>query len=623
MTGFDQHQLQSIEANDLNQIILAVAGSGKTMTTIACVLRALNHPSITRQLNDNAKMKPMNPKHIRVASFTNIAADTFKYRLNSLTDGDASDVHVSTLDKFAIQIIQHVYPNVNITTEEYAVAQELYYNVDATKNTLQQRYDVFKHYYQSLATIKNMPAFKRDKNDEYVLYYENLLNDYLDHMLTYKEKDETFDLPLQLIYPFAIGTMYQYQFIPNIELFIIDEIQDTSEGQFNFLSFLRTQLPEMRFVGVGDVSQSMYRWNKARPERVSNFITDFDATVYTLPNNYRSHPKIIDYANTMLKNNIDNITDVRINAQSDPTTHDPSNQRLNYHRSIGHMLQDIEHKIEQDNVKPKDIAIISRYASPLGEISKYNSLGKISFPVNDARIKDNKTSFLEKKIRSLNSFYAEFDSQNPTFSDVKAFFDFLRKQYLLDYLFNDLDYYATLFDKNPTRASRELKKEIRRMLTPLRKELTQSIFNRNDKTAKDGVYLSTVHGVKGDEYKYIYYIPGTLSPSKVIDIDEGLTTNEKEMRWGRYSEEQNIHYVAITRAIDEFHIVDMETRFPDSLSEIEEQKNKKNGGRYNVDLDALMAPFHQDIEAARSISPWENDINKELNIKTFAGVSWM
>ncbi len=67
----------------------------------------------------------------------------------------------------------------------------------------------------------------------------------------------------------------------------------------------------------------------------------------------------------------------------------------------------------------------------------------------------------------------------------------------------------------------------------------------------------------------------------------------------------------------------METRFPDSLSEIEEQKNKKNGGRYNVDLDALMAPFHQDIEAARSISPWEHDINKELNIKTFAGVSWM
>ena len=103
-------------------------------------------------------------------------------------------------------------------------------------------------------------------------------------------------------------------------MLIVDEIQDTSDAQFNFLSFLRTQLHDMHSLVVGDVSQSMYRWNQAQPERVSNFIQDFNASIYTLPNNYRSHPEIVDYANSMLENNLDNISGVfyhcKINVKS-------------------------------------------------------------------------------------------------------------------------------------------------------------------------------------------------------------------------------------------------------------------------------------------------------------------
>ena len=109
--GFDTEQIKAIESDDLNEIIFSRSWFLVKQQQIACALRAINHPAITRQLHDSAIMAPLNPKHIRVASFTNLQLIRLELVLIKKSDGDASDIHVSTLDKFAIEIIHHIYPN--------------------------------------------------------------------------------------------------------------------------------------------------------------------------------------------------------------------------------------------------------------------------------------------------------------------------------------------------------------------------------------------------------------------------------------------------------------------------------------------------------------------------------
>ena len=116
--AFDTYQLNASENNSKSLVITAGAGSGKTTTMIGRVLRAINHPAITKQLSDKTPIEHLKPEQIQVVSFTNVAADTFKEKLSILSSGAADKVKVSTLDKFASKIIQHIYPNAKSDLDE-------------------------------------------------------------------------------------------------------------------------------------------------------------------------------------------------------------------------------------------------------------------------------------------------------------------------------------------------------------------------------------------------------------------------------------------------------------------------------------------------------------------------
>lgn len=607
--SFDTEQLKAIEANDLNEIILAVAGSGKTTTTIACALRAINHPAITKQLSDKALMQPLNPKHIRVASFTNIAADTFRERINYQSQGDADDIRISTLDKFAIEIIKHVYPNVQIDQNEDIVARTLYYDLNNITQ-LQSKFLRYSSYIKFITDAAN--SFIASDKAERKIYYEDYFNDYIKHLINTKKTSDQFTVPLSKIYTFAIITMIQHQFIPEIELFIVDEIQDTSGEQFNFLSFLRTQLPKMRFIGVGDISQSMYRWNKAQPERVSNFIQDFNAKIYTLPNNYRSNPEIIDYANTMLENNLDNISGVTINAKS-KKKHQYVENRVNYQTSVFKMLEDIQFKITEEQINPNEIAIISRHVKPLKKIIKMvNKSSNLTIPLDMSQQENNKDiKFYEYVLRYFALTYAYVKDNQFDNDLLDEFYDKMRKYHLLDMINHDLKYYRQIVYQNKPKFNREFGDELKTLRQLIEHKMSLSMFNSN-KTKEQGVRLSTVHGIKGDEYRYVYYIPEKNSPLKHINPEANLTTNEKELFWGDYAERQNIHYVAITRAIDQFTLVDYENNFPSDLEEIEKAKIKDQP--YNIDTYNLLKPFENTIKNT-ILSDDEIIFNKEMNSK--------
>ncbi|WP_026369672.1 ATP-dependent helicase [Kallotenue papyrolyticum] len=86
------------------------------------------------------------------------------------------------------------------------------------------------------------------------------------------------------------------------DIVMVDEFQDTNRPQFELLRALAPAL--QRVTVVGDPRQAIYGWNAARAELIVAFPfrapPEAPGQEYTLSQNYRSHPAIIEVANLAL-----------------------------------------------------------------------------------------------------------------------------------------------------------------------------------------------------------------------------------------------------------------------------------------------------------------------------------
>ncbi len=83
---------------------------------------------------------------------------------------------------------------------------------------------------------------------------------------------------------------------------LVDEFQDTSLSQLEFIKLLASE--HRRICVVGDDDQSIYGWRGARIENILNFEETFsDAKAIALEQNYRSTGHILDAANAVISKN--------------------------------------------------------------------------------------------------------------------------------------------------------------------------------------------------------------------------------------------------------------------------------------------------------------------------------
>lgn len=580
--AFDTYQLNAIENNSESLVITAGAGSGKTTTMIGRVLRAINHPAITKQLSNKTSIEHLKPEQIQVVSFTNVAADTFKEKLSILSSGAADNVNVSTLDKFAIKIIQHIYPNAKCDLDENEIAKSLYYELNHITG-LQSIFHSFSHYFEVIDSAQQLYASASKKLRKKAVY-DDYIDAYIEHINNKYNKNDEFSIPLQVVYKFAVITMIEHHFVPDLKLLIVDELQDTSDAQFVLLNFLQSQLRDLKFIGIGDISQSMYRWNNAKPQRVSQYIDEYDAELITLPNNYRSHPQIIDLANKLLENNIDNIAGIQLNAKSklefDENIKD--HQRVNYIGGIYTIESHVKRLIAQ-GVKPCNIAILARSGSVLNKIQKeFSPSIKINSKHNDKNKRINYLSFVSRK---LSIYIAHVSERRENLYEI---FSFLNARKYIKNMDEKIDYYTHLHQQNKDKYYQKLNEELTKYKLRLNEQLRNLLYKANDNTQpEDEVTLSTVHGVKGDEFDYVFYIPPQKRYNKEITINPNLDKEEKELLWGSYAELQNIDYVAATRAREQLTIVAHGQNFREDKEGIEDCKS--NNKPYNKDVDALLS----------------------------------
>ncbi len=81
---------------------------------------------------------------------------------------------------------------------------------------------------------------------------------------------------------------------------VIDEAQDMDAYEFELIEALIEHNEEMRVIAVGDDDQSIYQFRGSSSEYMKRFITEYDATLYELVDNYRSKANIVDFSNQFL-----------------------------------------------------------------------------------------------------------------------------------------------------------------------------------------------------------------------------------------------------------------------------------------------------------------------------------
>lgn len=82
--------------------------------------------------------------------------------------------------------------------------------------------------------------------------------------------------------------------VEEVDFLALDEAQDSSEYQFDFIF---TMIQPKRFFVVGDVRQSIFGFNNARPEFFMSLMNDIEVTPYTLTLNHRNAVNILNYSN--------------------------------------------------------------------------------------------------------------------------------------------------------------------------------------------------------------------------------------------------------------------------------------------------------------------------------------
>lgn len=81
--------------------------------------------------------------------------------------------------------------------------------------------------------------------------------------------------------------------IKEVEHLLLDEAQDSTDAQFEFIFDIIKPHNWMVFC---DWRQSIYRWNDANPDYLIDLSLRFDVTTYELDENYRNAPEILDFA---------------------------------------------------------------------------------------------------------------------------------------------------------------------------------------------------------------------------------------------------------------------------------------------------------------------------------------
>ena len=279
-------QLEAVETINGPLLIVAGAGSGKTGVITA---------RITQMLTEGIPQAA-----ILALTFTNKAAREMEERVKALSSLKLSNLVISTFHAFGVRILREkseiigYKPNFTIydSSDRISCLREAARELKLTHENSE---------ITALAALFSDIKTNRKKWDEVTSVHKPLYKEYeeLLHLYNAMDFDDLIVKPLEMFrkYP-EILSEYQnrYRYI------MVDEFQDTSRIQYEFVKLLAEK--HRNLCCVGDDDQSIYSWRGADFTNILNFEKDFpERKEIKLERNYRSTGTILKAANAVISNN--------------------------------------------------------------------------------------------------------------------------------------------------------------------------------------------------------------------------------------------------------------------------------------------------------------------------------
>lgn len=190
--------------------------------------------------------------------------------------------------------------------------------------------------------------------------------------------------------------LHRYQ--DKFRYILVDEFQDTNFSQYLILKQLGAKFENISV--VGDDAQSIYAFRGANIQNILNFKRDYpDTKIFKLEQNYRSSKTIVDAANSIIKNNRDQI-------QKDVWTANTEGEKIKVIRALTDneeglsIASDIYSNKINHQLANKDFAIL--YRTNAQSRSLEEALRKKDIPY---RIYGGLSFYQRKEIKDLLSYF--------------------------------------------------------------------------------------------------------------------------------------------------------------------------------------------------------------------------
>lgn len=300
LNELNEAQIQAVEYNSGPHMIVAGAGSGKT--------RVLTYK--IAYLIDKEGYKP---ESILALTFTNKAAGEMKERIVELVGKKSEKIWMGTFHSIFARILRveaaklNYRSNFSIYDREDSVSlvgnilQEFNISIDSLNaNSIQHK----------ISNLKNQMILP----DEYAkhiasnLIEKKIADIYTEYNKRLRENNamDFDDLLLKPIELFNTNPRVVQKYRKQFDYILVDEYQDTNKAQYEILKIITTS--RIKLCVVGDDAQSIYGWRGADLRNMLDFQKDFPkAKIFRLEQNYRSTKMILAAADSIIKNNPDQI----------------------------------------------------------------------------------------------------------------------------------------------------------------------------------------------------------------------------------------------------------------------------------------------------------------------------
>ncbi|MBI2429833.1 MAG: UvrD-helicase domain-containing protein [Ignavibacteriales bacterium] len=331
-------------------MIVAGAGSGKTRVLTYRIAQLL-HSGIP-------------PYEILALTFTNKAAKEMKERIERLIGNQAHNVWAGTFHSIFARILRQEAEALgysrSFTIYDSDDSQNVIKNIMTSLSISQQQVNP-RGVQSRISGAKNQMMTPRE--------YEEIAKDFIDQKVAqvfteYQPKlhksnamdfDDLLLKPIELFKKFP-NTLEKYQY--RFKYILVDEYQDTNRAQYVLINMLAQRFKNIAV--VGDDAQSIYAFRGADIRNILDFERDYpNAQVFRLEQNYRSTKTILAAADSVIKNNRNQITKTL-------WTDNPKGEKISVIESDDDkaeglaIAQKIQEHISKEKLNLKDFAILYR-----------------------------------------------------------------------------------------------------------------------------------------------------------------------------------------------------------------------------------------------------------------------